>query len=262
MYKKLKLRYAGNQEGIGSLSRAINKTKQVTKPNSIYLFGDFTVHDRNNRDITYMFSTKLKQMLCLVLQHSTEGGISSQRLGNILWFGKPSDKVKNSRGVTINHLRKVLSELNGIELIYDKGCFKIIQTTELYCDYTRCIQILSANDVEENREKLLEILSRGKFLKLSDHALFDSFKEAIEQKLEPVLLLEMERSFMEEFYKTTIGLAKAVFNIDPLNDAALAYQIKAMQRLKMNEEAKLKYQVFVIEYKKIIGNDYPHHLKV
>jgi two-component SAPR family response regulator len=209
-----------------------------------------------------MFSTKLKQMLYLILQYSAEEeGISSQKLGSVLWPGKPTDKVKNLRGVTINHLRKALSELDGVELIYEKGCFKIVQTSELYCDYTRCIEILAAEDLSANREELLGILARGKFLKFSDEEVFDTFKETVEQKLEPVLLLETEKSFVEEAYKTTIDLTEAIFNIDPLNDMALSYQIKAMQRLKMNEEAKLKYQSFSIEYKKIIGTSYPQSYK-
>ncbi len=239
-----------------------NKTETTTRSNSIYLFGDFTVRDRKNRDITYMFSAQLKQIFCLILQYSTtEDGIASQRLSNVLWPDKPTDKAKNSRGVTINHLRKVLTELDGIELIYDKGHFKIEHTEQFYCDYARCLQLISANEIEGHRDELIEILSRGKFLYLSDHPSFDAFKEEMEKKLEPVLLLEMEKSFAADIYQTTIALAEAIFNIDPLNDAALTFQIKAMQKLKMNDEARIRYQAFVIEYRKAMGKDYPHPYK-
>lgn len=242
---------------------ANNKTESTTRPNSIYLFGDFTVRDRKNRDITYMFSEQLKQIFCLILQYSTtEKGIASQRLSNILWPDKPADKVKNSRGVTLNHLRKALGEIDGVELIYNKGYFKLLQTGEFYCDYTRCLQIISTNDVDVSRDEFIEILSRGKFLQLSDHPLFDSFKEEMEHTLEPVLLLEIEKSFESELYQTTIAFAEAIFNIDPLNDVALTLQIKAMQKLKMTDEARIRYQAFIIEYKKITGNDYPIPLKV
>jgi DNA-binding SARP family transcriptional activator len=249
-------------EQIQSEQLATPKAESETKANSIYLFGNFTVRDRKNRDITYMFSEQLKQVFCLILQYSTtDDGIASQRLSTILWPDKPTDKVKNSRGVTINHLRKVLSELDGIELIYDKGHFKILQTEEFYCDYSRCIQIISTGKIEEHRDEFLEILSRGKLLHLSEHPVFDSFKEEMEKQLEPVLLVEMEKSFEAERYQTTIKLAEAMSNIDPLNDTALTFQIKAMQKLKMNDEARIRYQAFVIEYKKIMGTDYPHPYK-
>jgi hypothetical protein len=51
----------------------------------------------------------------------------------------------------------------------------------------------------------------------------------------------------------TIALAEAIFNIDPLNETALSFLIKAMQKLKRDEEARIKFQTFVIEYKKIMG---------
>jgi two-component SAPR family response regulator len=261
VYRKLKSKHS-DVDDTRNVYIANNKTETTTRSNSIHLFGDFTVRDRKNRDITYMFSAQLKQIFCVILQYSTtEDGIASQRLSNILWPDKPADKVKNSRGVTINHLRKVLSELDGVELIYDKGHFKIEQTEEFYCDYTRCIHIISTNEVDKYRDEMVEILSRGKFLRISDHPSYDSFKEEMEKKLEPVLLLEMEKSFTAELYQTSIALAEAITNIDPLNDAALTFQIKAMQRLKMNDEARIRYQAFVIEYKKAMGNDYPHPYK-
>ncbi len=263
VYKRVRPKKQTNvEEDVQRESIPTTKTETTTLSNAIYLFGEFTVRDRNNRDITYLFSAQLKQIFCLILEYSTtEGGIASQRLSNILWPDKPADKVKNSRGVTINHLRKVLSELDGIELIYDKGYFKIEQSAEFYCDYSRCMEIISTNEIETYRDELIEIVSRGKFLQLSDHPLYDSFKEEMEKKLEPVLLLEMEKSFEAELYQATIALADALANIDPLNDAALTFQIKAMQRLKMNDEARLRYQTFIVEYKKVMGTDYPHPYK-
>jgi two-component SAPR family response regulator len=262
LYKRFKPVHSTVEEDTQTESIPDSKTETTTRPNSIYIFGDFTVRDRRNRDITYMFSEQLKQIFCLTLQYTTtEDGIASARLSNILWPDKPADKVKNSRGVTINHLRKALSELDGIELIYEKGYFKIAQTEEFYCDYTRCIQIIAENEVEKYRDELVEIVSRGKFLQLSDHPLYDSFKEEMEKKLEPALLLELEKSYVAELFLTTIALAEALVNIDPLNDTALTFQIKAMQRLKMNDEARIRYQAFIIDYKKAMGNDYPHPYK-
>jgi hypothetical protein len=264
LYRKLKAkpRDMAVNEGFRTETIASTKPITITLPNSTYLFGNFTVHDRKNRDITYMFSEQLKQVFCLILQHSmSENGIASQRLSNILWPDRPADKVKNSRGVTINHLRKVLSELDGIELIYDKGHFKILHTEAFYCDYTRCMQIIATGKAEEQRDEFVEILSRGKFLQHTDHPVFDLFKDEMEKKLEPVLLLEMEKSFDAELYQATIALAQAASNIDPLNDTALTFQIKAMLRLKLNDEARIRYQAFAIEYKKIMGTEYPHAYK-
>ena len=263
LYRKSRAKYSNEDEDeFRSGHLADNKAERATRPNSIYLFGEFTVRDRNNRNITYMFSAKLKQTFCLLLQYSTvDDGIASQHLSNILWPDRPADKVKNSRGVTINHLRKVLTELDGVELIYERGYFKLILADNLYCDYIRCLEIISSSKVEDHQDEFVGILDRGKFLQLSDHPLYDSFKEEMEKKLEPVLMLEMEKSFIAELYQTTIAFAVAMINLDPLNDVALGFQIRAMQKLKLNDDARIRYQAFVLEYKKAMGTDYPHPFK-
>lgn len=262
IFRKVKSRPGPERSGVEHVPVQDDKS-EVTRPNVVYLFGAFTVRDRNDRDITYMFSSQLTQIFCLILQYSTvDEGIASQRLSSILWPDRPADKAKNSRGVTINHLRKVLSELDGIELIYEKGHFKIVQSEGFYCDYSRCMELISRNEIDAHREEFLRIVARGKFLQLFDHSLFDSFKEETEKILEPVLLQEMEKRFAAEDYQATITLADAVFNIDPLHDAAISFQIKAMQRLRLTDEAKARYKAFVLEYKKIMENDYPHTLKV
>ncbi|WP_215224372.1 Kelch repeat-containing protein [Echinicola shivajiensis] len=259
LYKKLKPKVSDTVESTKKTQGHVQalKTEHTVLPNSIYLFGNFMVRNPKNKDITYMFSAQLKQVFCLILHYSiSEDGITSQHLSNLLWPDKPADKVKNSRGVTINNLRKTLSELNGIELVHEKGHYKIILHEEAYCDYIRCLQIIAAHEMDVYRDEFAGIVARGKFLHLSDDPLFDSFKEEAETKLEPVLILEVEKSYVSESYPTTISLADALFSIDPLNETALVYQIKAMLKLKMIEEAKIAYSTFGIEYKRVTGKDF------
>ncbi|WP_051314993.1 Kelch repeat-containing protein [Algoriphagus terrigena] len=259
LYKKLKPQPANTPtepEEVGGYI-PVQKSEHSIRPNSIQLFGNFTVRDSKGRDITYMFSTQLKQVFCLILQGSiTEDGISSQHLSNLLWPDKPAEKVKNSRGVTINNLRKTLNELEGVELIHEKGHYKLILHQGAYCDYTKCLEIIAAHEMDAHRDEFAEIVSRGKFLYLADDPLFDQFKEEAETKLEPVLVLEVEKSFASESYPITISLAEALFNIDPLSETALIHQIKAMLKLKMIEESKIAYRTFAIEYKRATGREF------
>lgn len=231
--------------------------KNPAGPNSMYLFGDFTVYDRNNRDITYLFSVRLKQMFCLVLQYSDGEGIPSQRLSSLMWPDRPESKTKNIRGVTLNHLRKILGEIDGVELVYSKGCFRLVQTPPFYCDYTRCFELLSSTGGGTRREELARILSRGKFLKSADLPIFDSFKADLEQRLEPSLMAELEQAFDEEDYTEACSLADAVFHIDPLNETALSCLIRSLLRLRRNDEARRRYQKYATEYETVNGQEYP-----
>lgn len=238
-------------------------SKPAPRANTIFLFGEFTVCDRDGRDITYMLSKKLKETFCLLLQYSQEReGIASQQLSRQLWPQKLSQEVKNIRNVTLNRLRKILEELDGIELLYERGIFFLVQRDPFYCDYTGCMQILSERKWEAEYQELLDIVSRGKFLENEDLPSYDSFKEKTEKQIEPLILSAMKENYDKEAWQTVIDLAQAAFHIDPMNEAALSYMINAMQRLGMNEDAKMKYLSFLIEYKRIMGKEYPNPIKL
>lgn len=248
-----------------TLYRFSDKNKKQTRPraNSIFLFGEFTIYSRDNRDITYMFSKKLKETFCLLLQYSQEKeGISSPHLSRLLWPEKPLQDVKNIRNVTLNRLRKILEELDGIELLYEKGVFVLAQKEPNYCDYTRCMQILLSNPGESEYQELIEIVTRGKFLENEDNPFYDSLKEKTEKQIEPLIIRSIEKTFENEDWQICINLAEAVFHIDPMNETAHNYMIRAMQKLGLHEEAKLKNLSFLLEYKKINGRDFPNPIKL
>lgn len=230
---------------------------ESTLPSSIYLFGDFSVFDRKKRNITYMFSPRIKQIFCLILEYCKEEGISSKLLSDLIWSGKSKDKVKNSRSVAINHLRKILSELDGIELVYEKGCFKLIFGQEAYCDYLRCMKIVSGKTVKEHQKEFLSIISRGKFLQFFNDPAFDRFKQEVEFQLESIIMKECESVFNDRDYQAVLDLTQAEFNIDPLNERALSLHLKVLFILKRENAAVISYQHFISEYKQTTGKDYP-----
>lgn len=235
--------------------------KNNLRANAIYLFGEFRVLDRNQKDISHLFSTRLKQVFCLILTHAGEAGISSALLSHLVWPDKSEDKVKNSRGVTINHLRKALSELDGIELRYEKGRFKIEQHADFYCDYTRCMELTSSINNTENRDELIHLLRRGKFLQGTNQPMFDSTKADLEKNITPLLITEIYQSMEKHAYNNSIALAEVIFLFDPLNENALFMEIKAMIALKMLQEAHIRFHNFASEYRNIMGEDFPFNFE-
>ena len=241
-----------------NIKRSFPLEQNSTKANSVYLFGEFMVRDKQNKDITYMFSTKLKQVFLLILQYTPEGGISSQKMSELFWPGKSEDKVKNSRGVTINHIRRILKEINGAELVHDKSLFKIEYTDDFYCDYLACVKFLTEDNTAENQTKLLEIVTRGKFLRSIDIPEFDSFKGNLEQKLEPVLLIGIENNFKKQAYKVVVALCECLFYIDPIHDEALCYVIQSLTKMNLVNEAKVQYLRFCVEYMNTMNREYTY----
>lgn len=225
----------------------------IERSNAVYLFGHFTVIDRHGRDITHLFSTRLRQVFVYILLHSTHNGILSASLNEVFWADKPDDKVKNLKGVTINQIRKNLAELDGVELVHDKGYFRLI-FSDCYCDYFRFRQLKNAGEKMES--ELGVLLMRGKLLEGMDMGIFDQFKQKVEEFLSSFLPLEIERLYQQHKYDAVIRFCHILFQVDPVNELALAYCMHALDHIGSSQEAILRYSLFVREYKQMMNEDY------
>jgi len=123
------------------------------------------------------------------------------------------------------------------------------------------MQIVTSSQWESEYRELIGIVTRGKFLENEEKPFYDSLKESTEKQIEPLILRALEETCEREKWKTTIQLAEAAFHIDPMNETALNCMIRAMQKLGMHEGAKIKYLSFLLEYKKVMGKEYPHPMK-
>lgn len=224
----------------------------IVRPNAVYLFGPFTVIDRNGRDITHLFSSRLRQVFIYILLHSTHNGVLSASLNEVFWADKPDDKVKNLKGVTINQIRKNLAELDGVELVHDKGYFRLV-FTDCYCDYFRFRTLKNAEEVE-NEVGIL--LMRGKFLDGMDAGMMDHFKQKVEEFLSSFLPLEIERLYQQHKYDAVIRFCNVLFRVDPVNELALAYGMHALNHTGSSQEAILQYSLFVREYRQMMNEEY------
>ena len=224
----------------------------LVRPNAVYLFGPFTVIDRNGRDITHLFSSRLRQVFIYILLHITHNGVLSASLNEVFWPDKPDDKVKNLKGVTINQIRKNLAELDGVELVHDKGYFRLV-FTDCYCDYFRFRTLKNAEEVEN---ELGILLMRGKFLDGMDAGMMDHFKQKVEEFLSSFLPLEIERLYQQHKYDAVIRFCNVLFRVDPVNELALAYGMHALNHTGSSQEAILQYSLFVREYRQMMNEEY------
>ena len=231
-----------------------NITPILDKPNSILLFGDFTVLDENGNDISDRFTKKLRDFFLVVLKHLEEGGVSSRKISCMLWPDKEEYKAKNVRGVTANALRKQLENLNGICLVFKDKKFDFELTGDLYCDYLEFFNIL--NSRKPDMDNFIGIVSRGKFLSGVTEPVFDKMKADVEVWIEQIMEAEIKRRYELKQFKNVITCADIIFSIDPLSEIALSYTIKSLIALDKGEEAILKYHAFVTRYRKDYGEDF------
>lgn len=222
------------------------------RPNSIYLFGTFTVIDRKGQNIAHLFSTRLRQFLVYILLHGSNGVLSIS-LNEVFWPDKPDAKVKNLKGVTINQIRKNLSELDGIELINERGYYRLVNTG-CFCDYTHFLQLKGNPGVTK---ELSLLLMRGRFLESFDLSAFDLFKSQVEEFFFSFLTIEIERLYEEHRYETVIRFCHILLGADPLNQEALVYCIHAMNKIGASQEAIMVYSEFARQYKQSENEVFP-----
>lgn len=226
--------------------------------NSIYLFGGFTAINSHGRDITINFTPMQQKMFCVLLSFSASGGISSGRLSALLWPDRQKESIKNLRNATLNHLRKSLSMLEGVRIIYENSLYRIETDRSFYCDYLQFMDIVSSEPAHENAVTgLVAILSRGKFLAHLDDICLDPFKSNVEQTIMVELPPMIRKLYLNKEYDKVLILADAIFDIDPMDETALKYTVATLVHLDKGDEAALKYSAFVARYKDIYNEEYP-----
>ncbi len=251
-----------SSEGVVEQSRSEEdmEVKTIHEPirNSVWLLGDFCVLDRDARDITYRFSSKIRQLFLLVLLNSGKEneGISSAEISLELWPEK--EDSKNIRGVTVKALRDVLVDLDGVELIHENHKWHIaIDPTVCICDYTIIMNALPAQ-MQKGSDftlRLIELLMRGSFMPLYNYKWLDSVKVRFEEHVERLIRPCLETALSARDYPFVYKLVNCLQFTHPLNEEYLRIQLKALRSMGKYDQALSKFRLFAEEYRKSYGTE-------
>jgi two-component SAPR family response regulator len=230
------------------------------KKNAAYFFGDFTVYDRNGREISSFFSPRLKEIFAFLLFYSIDGqtGVSTDTLTSALWPNKDSHDTKNTRGVTINRLRHLLKEISGITLFsYDSRWYFELQPT-FYCDYVEYrerIKALNENNrnKEENMSRIYYILKRGSLTPYLQGPWIDAYKHKHENEIRKILWNRILKLYEENDYTNLSDYSEVFFNVDPLDEEVFKLHMYALEKMGRKPQAILLYNRFVSNYKELMG---------
>lgn len=240
----------------------LEEKKSLISENAVFLFGNFKVFNKKGKDITYLFSPKIKQLFLLLLLNNKkeETGISSELIYDVLWPDSDYDKAKNLKNVTINLLRRNLEEIEGIQLVYSNKVFKLEYETSFYCDYfefNNHIKLLKQDfNKEDSLPSLLTIIGNGTFLKSIEDTYFDYYKTEYENDILETIPYLIQTTYDNKDYAATIIISNSLFSIDPINEIAFYYKIHSLLRMKNSTDAKKCFNYFIIEFKKIMNDDF------
>jgi len=234
---------------------------QEKRANAVYLLGEFSIYDKNQRNITYLFSPKIRQLFVLILLHSQDkAGVVSKKISFTLWPEKEIAKTKNIKGVTINHLRNAIADIDGIELIFFNDAYYFDFGQYFFCDYftvSSLIREVNKTDAVQSILNHFDLIARGGLLQFISEPWVDDFKLAYEEALMNVILPELRNAYGIKDFKRVFEIIRVILNIDPFNEEAIKFKLKALRRTKGVVHAQKIYNEFVLEYKRSLGVDYP-----
>ncbi|MCL2651569.1 MAG: hypothetical protein FWD60_11175 [Candidatus Azobacteroides sp.] len=231
----------------------------IRKTNAIYVFGDFTIYDKKGMDISYRFSSKLKSLFALILFHSkNKSGISTEMMTTELWPDKDSVSAKNTRGVTINRLRSILADMEGISLFHQNSKWFFAFEDVFYCDYVESERIIEhlikpEKNKDEYMHELLLILKRGAIFPNLQESWLDIFKRDFENNIERILWDYITELYENKKYAQLIQYSDLYFIIDPLNEDIMNLCLKSFQKIGKSEQALVLYNKFVSNYRESMG---------
>lgn len=230
--------------------------------NILLLFGPFCAVDRQGRDMSHLFSPKIRHLFLYILIGSIlKEGVLSADLNTLFWPDKPEDKIKNLKNVHINHLRKVLQDIDGIVLTHRKGYYRLEWTEECFCDFKR-LAALSDNltkmpELEAEREEIINLLARGRFLDTVREDLFDYVK----QQVESFVIAFLEQQIEAVPFGGRLRICKILSEWDPLSEVAMCRSVCTYLQLNRYDKALQVYAAFVGEYRRLMGEEYPRSFK-
>ena len=246
----------------------IKEAKTKISANSTYLFGSFRIIDRNKKDISYLFSPKIRQLFLLLLFSSKQkdvNGLTSEKIHSTLWPESTPQKAKNLKNVIISQLRNILKDVDGLELIYSKRLFFMEIGDEFYCDYFNFSTQLDSlrNDLLDynSLDKLTNLISPGKFLLSINDECFDKVKKNFEYEIIKIIPNQIKRLYSNKEYTPIIPLTEILFNIDSLNETAFYYRIHTLHNMDLTFKAKKQFNDYIIRYNKIMGDNFPSTYK-
>lgn len=228
--------------------------------NSITVFGDFRVTDKDGEDITQLFTPKLRQLFFLLLLNSTKGqsGISGSDISDSIWGDKDGKNVRSLRSVSILKLRKILDRMDKMEITYAGSKYRLQRSGDVKCDYADCLDMLDNKRVNsrEDFERFYSIVSKGEVFKGESFDWMDDFKSRVCSLLVDTMSRFIRLYSVDSDADKVIEIANQILLNDPCNEEALYYKVKALIKQNNAKSAQYTYQKFCSMYEQMYGEPY------
>ncbi len=250
------------------ISKRLKKKNSLEKPefqnsskdNQVLLFGDFKAINKEGENVSKQFTPKVKELFLFTLIQTQKTGIGANvsDINEALWQGLPSKKVANNRSVTLNKLRKILQQFEGIEIVSNDKSLVVVTKESFFCDYVEAFKLCQTPNGMAKQQLVLffHLVKRGRFLKGTNWPWLDEARgftgnQVIDNLLKLASLYKKENG-LNEIEK----IAKRILDYDDLSEEATYLQIWALQKANNSHLAKFNFDSFCKKYEESFGEPY------
>lgn len=234
------------------LTQEGGKKELVLPAFNIRCLGGFVLTDKDGVEITHLLSPKRKELFLLLLLYTIKsGGISSKKMGEILWPNFSSERVKNNRSTQIKELRKTFEGKLPITIVFIEKKWKVIVPEDIKVDVIllkNYIPELFSGNYNTNYDcsylEISSIVTKGALLPQIDIEWIDSFKAEYESAVLDILTPYLERDNSD---CNLVSVCNAILAVDPLYETA----VKKKVQLYMKEGKLMTAQKIMENYKKL-----------
>jgi two-component SAPR family response regulator len=203
----------------------------------------------------------VKELFLFVLIYSLKSGIgaSVRDINDVLWEGISSAKVANNRSVTLNKLRKILLQFDGIEIVSTGGYLQAKIKKPFYCDYVNAFKLCQIPEglSKQQLTAFFDFVKRGRFLKGIMWPWLDEIRGFTGNQVIDNLL-NLATIYQKEMNLTEIEkIAQRILDYDDLNEEAIYLQVWALQKTNNLNLARFNFSSFTKKYESSFGEPYP-----
>ena len=224
------------------------------KKAAVYLFGHFTVIDKEGNDISKLFSPLVKELFLLFCLHSSFGrkGISSEKINEILWTGRSVKDAKNNRSVNMVKLKNILEKLGDYHLAKENGKWQLTFEEDVYVDLRHCHQLIQ----DQNSSQLVQVCGRGGLLMETDYSWLDKFKSDLGTEMINLFTKHLDEHAEQLQPEEIIQTCDTMLHFDSLCEEAVMYKCRALVAMHQHATARSLFRTFKNEYEEIYGEPF------
>jgi two-component SAPR family response regulator len=227
---------------------------------AIFLFGQFTVLDKEGNNISKLFSPLVKELFLLLLLHAIPDrkGITSDRINETLWSGRSVKDAKNNRSVNIVKLKNILDKLGNYTLQKESDRWVLyFDTQQVYIDLLQYFELTAGNtNTADTIPDEVALTARGGLLTETEYGWLDKFKSDISSSITTRFLQYLQEQSHKCTPELVIAVANSILNFDALSEEAVMFKCRALVSLKQHASARAIYNSFKKEYETIYGETF------